>query len=133
MIGPLIPGLSDRDIPKILKRAAECGAESASYVPLRLAGNVAPVFFQRIRAQLPDHARRIEQRIRDMRGGKLNEARFGHRMTGAGEYWRSIEQLFAAAAKKYGLDYRDRPRASADVNEPQVKQSRQLPLFGELP
>jgi DNA repair photolyase len=94
LVAPIIPGLNDRDIPRVLQQAREAGATQASLVPLRLPGNVEAVFLARLHRELPLHARRVEQRLRDIRGGQLDDSRFGHRMTGAGPYWDSIQRLF---------------------------------------
>jgi DNA repair photolyase len=104
MIAPVIPGLNDRDIPWLLERAASCGAQSACYAPVRLPGNVGPVFLSRLREAFPDAAARVEARIREMRGGKLNDPRFGCRMNAHGGYWESITRLFETAATRVGLN-----------------------------
>jgi len=104
IVAPIIPGLNDRAIPTILGQAAACGARRAAYTALRLPGSVREVFLSRLRSELPDCARRVEQRIRDMRGGRLNETRFGARMRGEGPYWASIARLFEAAARRLGLE-----------------------------
>jgi len=103
-IAPVIPGLNDRDIPKILEQAAAAGARSASYTALRLPGNVESVFVSRLREVMPLRAVRVLDRLRDIRGGALNESRFGKRMRGSGTYWESIRDLFAISRKQYGLD-----------------------------
>jgi DNA repair photolyase len=61
---------------------------------LRLPGSVAPYFEQRLRERLPTKADRVMNRLREMRGGRLNSSEFGERMRGQGEYWRIIEQQF---------------------------------------
>lgn len=103
LVGPLIPGLNDDQIPEILARAREAGAEGASSVLLRLPGPVRDVFFERLRAALPLRADRIEARIRDSRGGRLSDSRFGHRMRGEGPYWQMIEQSFELHRQRNGL------------------------------
>ena len=75
-IAPVIPGLSS-DIPVLLKRAKEAGAEYAFINMLRLPGNVAPYFEERLRAKLPSKADRVLNRIREARDGKLNSSVFG--------------------------------------------------------
>lgn len=125
LISPVIPGLNDRDIPKLLGRAAECGATRAWYSPVRLPGSVAAVFLTRLRRVLPEAAKRVEDRIRDVHGGRLNDPRFGHRMQGHGPYWESVQRLFETVATRLGLAGRqswcrgDSPPAG-----------RQLQLFG---
>ncbi len=104
LTAPVIPGLNDQDVPRLLARAAECGATTAGYEALRLPGSVAPVFLSRLRDVMPLKATKIENRIRDIRGGRLYDCRFGHRMTGEGTYWDSFKQLFHVAARRHGLD-----------------------------
>lgn len=101
---PIIPGLNDRDIPRLLSRAADCGATSACFLALRLPGSVEPVFLSRLREAMPLRYERVVNRIREIRGGKLNDSRFVHRMRGEGVYWESIRQLFKVSARRYGLD-----------------------------
>jgi DNA repair photolyase len=104
MVAPIIPGLNDREIPTILLRGAQAGARSASYTALRLPANVAPVFLSRLRQAAPLKADRVEARIRELRGGALNDPRFGRRMTGEGQYWRSIQSLFEVSLRRYGMN-----------------------------
>jgi len=104
LVSPIIPGLNDRDVDAVLARAAEAGATFASHQALRLPGNVGPVFLKRIAQTMPLAAERIEHRLREIRGGQLNDSRFGERMTGRGPYWESVEQLFRAACRKYGFE-----------------------------
>jgi DNA repair photolyase len=107
MVAPIIPGLNDRDIPSILEQAAAAGASSVGYVPLRLAGSVRPVFLERLREAMPGRAQRVINRIRDIRGGRLNDPSFGSRMSGSGVYWDSIRDLFEISRKRFGLDGRE--------------------------
>ena len=85
-VAPVIPGLNDQDIPKILTAAREAGATSAGYVLLRLPGSVKAVFEERLRATLPLSADRVLHRIRETRGGELYDPRFGVRGRGEGTY-----------------------------------------------
>lgn len=103
MVAPIIPGLNDRDIPELLARAADCGASAAGCIALRLPGSVEDVFLSRLRKVMPLRYERIEHRIREIRGGALNDGRFGERMHGRGTYWDSIMQLFSVAARRHGL------------------------------
>jgi DNA repair photolyase len=95
-LGPVIPGLSDREIPTILERARACGARWAWRGLIRLPGPVASVFETRLREVLPGRAESVLARIDRMRGGKRNEPRFSARMEGRGEdpSWQAVEQLF---------------------------------------
>jgi DNA repair photolyase len=103
-VAPIIPGLNDHEVPAILDAAAEAGAMGAACTVLRLPGAVADVFVDWLRRHRPERAERVLARVREMRGGKLNEARFGHRMRGTGEYAQSIRALFDAHRRRVGLD-----------------------------
>jgi DNA repair photolyase len=102
-VAPIIPGLNDQDIPRVLAAAAEAGAVSAGYVLLRLPGSVKVVFEERLRAKLPLAADRVLHRIRETRGGQLYDPRFGMRGRGEGAYAASIGMLFRSAAARAGL------------------------------
>jgi DNA repair photolyase len=104
LVAPIIPGLNDRQIPQVLQRASECGAESAGRILLRLPGSVQPVFMERMGKAFPQRIVKIENRIRDSRGGEMNKSQFFERFRGQGEYWEGIEQLFKVNARKYGLE-----------------------------
>jgi len=106
-IAPLIPGLSDRDIVQILEAAREAGAVSAAMIPLRLPGSVEPVFVERLREALPLRAEKVLARVREMRGGKLNDPRFGSRMQGEGPYIEAVRLLFDQTARRLGLGTRE--------------------------
>jgi DNA repair photolyase len=136
MLAPIIPGLNDRDIPRILERAAAYGARSAGHVALRLAGSVEPVFVERLRAALPLRADRVIARIREMRGGAMSDSRFGARMRGEGAYWESIERFFEVSMKRFGYESATRSRTPAPhsrraSSKPKASQRTgvQLPLF----
>jgi len=102
-IAPTIPGLTS-DIPELLQRAKDCGAQKAFINMLRLPGSVAPYFEQRLREKLPTKADRVLNRIRDARGGKLNSSVFGERMRGKGQHWEAQEQLFNVFCKRLGFN-----------------------------
>jgi DNA repair photolyase len=102
-VAPVIPGLSDEEVPRVLEAAKEAGAESVGYVLLRLPGAVAPVFEERLRAAFPDRAERVLHRVRETRGGELYDARFGVRGRGTGLYAQQIHALFHATARRLGL------------------------------
>jgi DNA repair photolyase len=102
-VAPIIPGLNDEDIGAILAAARDAGASSAGYVLLRLPGPVKEVFEERLRAALPLRADRVMNRIRETRGGKLYDPRFGSRGSGEGPYAEAIGALFETTARKYGL------------------------------
>lgn len=135
-VAPLIPGLGDEDVPAILKAAADAGARRANMVYLRLPGAVAQVFPERLRAALPLRAEKILARVREARGGKLYDARFGARQVGEGPYAEAAMRLFEATARKHGLatgcPSRDAEVARDTFRRP-PKRGDQLGLFGDLP
>jgi DNA repair photolyase len=102
-VAPIIPGLNDQDIPAILAAARDAGARRANFVLLRLPGAVKQVFEERLRERLPLQADRVLHRIRETRGGKLYDARFGVRGRGEGVYSTSIATLFETTARRLGL------------------------------
>ncbi len=103
-VAPIIPGLNDTDIPTVLQEAKRCGAQFAFHTLLRLPGSVKAVFFQRLQDVLPLRAARIEHRIREVRGGRLSDSRFGHRHHGDGEYWAMIDQTWALWTRRLGFN-----------------------------
>jgi DNA repair photolyase len=109
-VAPIIPGLSDRDIGPILEAAAAAGARSAAMILLRLPGSVKQVFEERLRERMPLAADRVLARTREIRGGKLNDPRFGARMSGEGQYASAIHQLFEQTARRLGLSPRNASR-----------------------
>jgi len=111
-IAPVIPGLSS-DIPQLLKRAKESGAEMAFINMLRLPGSVAPYFEERLRDELPTKADRVMSRIREARDGKVNSSVFGERMRGKGEYWKATERLFKIHSERLGFNKKRTHRTPA--------------------
>jgi len=128
MIGPVIPGLNDAEIPRILEAAARAGAQSASWVLLRLPKPVDELFARWLEEHYPERRARVLGRIRDTRGGRLSDSTFGRRQRGAGEYAEQIAALFAAAARKHGLDAR-LPPLSADAFRRPARAGEQLRLI----
>lgn len=124
LLAPIIPGLNDDQIPKILERARENGATAAASTLLRLPGAVSEIFLDRLRETIPLRAERVTARIRDARGGALNDGRFGSRMRGNGVYWDAIRTSFELTRKRLGLD-RDRSRSEPKA----IKKKGQLKLF----
>ncbi len=103
---PIIPGLTDEELPAILKAAAEHGATSAGYILVRLPYAVKQLFFDWVERHFPDRAGKILTRIQDTRDGNLSDSRFGTRMSGEGEIADVIKSLFKLHAEKYKLNRR---------------------------
>ena len=102
-IAPIIPGLNDDQMADILEEARLAGAQEAFYSIVRLSGSVEPVFLERISAQYPDRIKKITNRLKDMRGGKLNNSAFFERHEGRGSYAEMLEQLFQTSKRKAGF------------------------------
>jgi DNA repair photolyase len=128
MVAPVIPGLNDNELPAILRAAREAGARAAGYQLLRLPLTVAPVFLEWLQREQPARLARVEGRVRDARGGKLNNAEFGKRMRGTGEMARQIGDLFKLFARRYGLD-RGLPPHDCSRFRPPLPKTGQLRLF----
>ena len=109
-ISPVIPGWNDSDIPRLLKRAADCGASFAFYTLLRLPGAVEEVFMSRLRKSFPERAGKVEHHQRSVRGGALNQSEFGKRFEGQGRMADLIDDLFRIHVRKNGLNKKDSPK-----------------------
>jgi DNA repair photolyase len=104
MVAPIIPGLGDDDVAKVLRAARAAGATHAGSVLLRLPGPVKEVFADRLRASLPLRADRVLRRIRETRGGKMYDSRFDTRGSGEGAYAEAIGALFRQTAEQLGFE-----------------------------
>jgi DNA repair photolyase len=126
LVAPVIPGLTDHELPAIIAAAAQAGAQSAGYVTLRLPHSVAPLFEQWLTQHFPERKEKVLQRIRAIRGGKLNDPRFSSRMRGEGLFAEQIESLFILACRKAGIAGRGPSLSSAAFRVPS---NAQLSLF----
>jgi len=106
LASPMVPGLNDDELESILEAAAASGALSAGYILLRLPGEVATLFAEWLEAHYPLRKNHILSLIRQTRGGKLYDPRFGERMRGEGPYADLLARRFALAVKKLGLTRR---------------------------
>jgi len=102
-ISPLIPGLNDEDLPRLLERARDAGATRAFRVLLRLPGSTRDVFFERLERDLPGRAERVRSRLREVRGGRDSDPRFGSRLHGAGAYWKALDRSFEVFSRRLGF------------------------------
>ena len=124
-VAPMILGLNDHEMPAILKAAAEAGAVSAGFTPLRLPLAVAPLFEAWLEEHRPLRKNKVLESIRDLRGGKLNEARFGSRMRGQGPRAENLRQMFHVTCRKLGLNQKSLELDSSHFQRP----GDQLSLF----
>lgn len=113
LVAPLIPGLTDQDLERVLALAAEAGATHAGSLLVRLPLEVAGLFEDWLREHYPERAGRVLSLVRQCRDGRLNDARFASRMRGSGPVADLIAQRFALAARRLGLARHD------DQNDPQ--------------
>ncbi|OCW55571.1 PA0069 family radical SAM protein [Hoeflea olei] len=109
MVAPVIPGLNDHEIERILDSAKAAGADAAGYILLRLPIEVSPLFRDWLLRHYPDRYRHVMSLIRSMRGGKDYDAEFGKRMRGTGPYAWQISRRFDMTAKRLGLNLRKAP------------------------
>ncbi len=114
MVAPVIPGLNDHEIPEILRAGQASGARTAGWQLLRLPLAVGPIFQQWLADHRPEARERIESRMRECRGGRLNDSGFGSRMRGQGTYAEQLSAAFRTFARKYGLD---RPLPALDSSQ----------------
>jgi DNA repair photolyase len=104
MTAPMIPGLNDAEMEKILEAAARAGARHAGYVLLRLPHELRQMFEDWLATHFPDRAKHVLSLIRETRGGALSEPRFHHRMAGQGVYADLLLRRFSRATRQWGLD-----------------------------
>jgi DNA repair photolyase len=135
MCAPIIPGVNDSQLVTVLERAAAAGARWAGWALLRLPGAVKQVFEDRVRDAMPLAADKVLHRIRETRGGKLYDARFGVRGRGEGPYADMIRTMFDATVRRLGLDERTRDGSIFDEGavpttfRRPAKPTKQLSLF----
>ncbi len=113
MTAPIVPGLNDHEIPALLKAAADSGASGAGFVMLRLPYQIKAVFLDWLSREFPERAARVESGVRAMRGGALNDARWGSRFRGEGVKAEQIKATFDLFRARYGLDRRGEGLSSA--------------------
>jgi DNA repair photolyase len=129
MVAPIIPALNEPEMERILEAGKEAGVKEAGYVLLRLPLEVKDVFREFLEREYPDRAKHVMTIIKQMRGGKEYDAKWGERMTGAGPYAWQIGRRFEMAAKRLGLNA-ERRRLRTDLFVPPSLPGDQLDLFG---
>jgi DNA repair photolyase len=125
MVAPIIPGLTDHEMPGILQACAKAGAQFAGYTIVRLPFAVAPLFERWLDEHFPEKKEKVLSRIRAIRGGtKLNDPRWATRIKGEGIFAEQIASLFQMSCRKYGIG--PRPELSTEYFRPP---RQQLSLF----
>jgi DNA repair photolyase len=127
-VSPIIPFINEPELEQIVEAAVAAGASSAFSIPLRLPWEVNPLFQDWLARHFPDRAERVMARVRDMRGGKDNDARFGSRMTGEGVWAELLRARLRRVARKHGLRTERRPVELSLFTRP-AKPSAQGSLF----
>jgi DNA repair photolyase len=125
MAAPMIPGLTEHEMPSILAAAKEAGARWAGFVVLRLPWAVAPLFEQWLTENFPDRKEKVLNRIRDLRGGKLYDAQWGVRGRGTGIFAEQMQALFDVTCRRLGLNEEERAMSTASFR----RQTLQGSLF----
>ncbi|MGE0268165.1 MAG: PA0069 family radical SAM protein [Candidatus Omnitrophota bacterium] len=127
LIGPVIPGLTDEELPAILREAAEAGAASSHFVMLRLPYSVKVLFEEWLGNHFPEKKEKVLNRIRSVRSGKLNDPDFHTRMSGTGIYAEQVHSIFKLYSRRYKLDRHSAGLSSGSFRRP----NKQLMLFDE--
>jgi DNA repair photolyase len=137
MVAALIPALNDKTMEHVLEAAAAAGAEEAAYVVMRLPNELKDLFKEWLAAHYPERAEHVISIVRQMRGGRDNDPRFGTRMSGVGNFAELIARRFDIACRKYGLNARDdgtqagraRPELDCSRFRPPSSSPGQMALF----
>jgi DNA repair photolyase len=125
-VAPVIPGINDHEIPRILDAAAAAGAGWAGYLILRLPYGVKEIVERWLEDHFPERKAKVLSRIRQVRDGKLNDPRFRHRMRGEGPFAEQIRTLFEASRRRSGLASRGPELSTGAFRRPR---RAQLDLF----
>lgn len=115
LAAPMIPGLTDHELEAILAAGAAAGATAADTILVRLPFELAGLFPKWLKANVPERAERVLNRLREARGGKLYDSTFGERMTGTGVHAELLARRFKAACRRHGLDERDGRHGELDA------------------
>jgi DNA repair photolyase len=124
MVAPVIPGLTDHEVPKILDACAKAGAQFAGYTIIRLPWAVAPLFEHWLEEHFPDRKEKVLGRIRHLRGNRLNNSQWHTRMSGEGIFAEQIASLFKVGCHRTGI--MERPKLSCESFR---RSATQLHLF----
>jgi DNA repair photolyase len=128
-VAPVVPGLTDEELPAILEAAYGAGASFASYILLRLPHGVKDIFEAWLEQHFPERKDKVLNRVREMRGGKLYDGRFAVRGRGEGPWAEQLGSLFTVTAKRLSLDRP--PQLSVEAfRVPESCLGPQMELFG---
>jgi DNA repair photolyase len=134
LVSPLIPGLTDQDLERVLEASAQAGVSRAGCLLIRLPLEIKDLFTDWLRAHFPERAEKVLSLIRQCRSGKLNDAHFGTRFVGTGPIAGLLQQRFDLVAGRFGLLRRD---AGWELDSTRFRApgpgAVQLSLFGQDP
>lgn len=122
LVAPVIPGITDHEIPRLIEAASRAGAEWASYIMLRLPHAVAPLFEHWLEQHYPQRKEKVLNRLRSMRDGKLSNAEFGERMRGNGPFAEQVKAIFRVACQKHGMNTREHHLTTEHFRRPGAEQ-----------
>src|SRR6516225_2290790 len=128
MAAPMIPALNDQELEAILEAAEAEGARWAGYVLVRLPYEIKDLFREWLTEHFPDRAAHVMSLIRDMRGGRDYDPRFGTRMRGTGPYAQLLGNRFRLACRRLNLNFEPRPQLDTTLFRPPVAPGAQLQL-----
>ncbi len=129
MYAPVVPAINDHELEAVLEASAEAGATTAGYVLLRLTGEVRDLFFEWLDLHFPDRAQKVRNRIRELRGGRDNDPRFGNRMRGQGPWAELLRRRFETACRKYGFTSGRSAPLSTELFRPPNRSPGQMELW----
>jgi DNA repair photolyase len=132
LVAPLIPGLNDAELERILEMSARAGASRAGYVLLRLPLEIRGMFEAWLAEHHPERASRVLSLVRETRGGRLYDSRFGVRQTGVGPYAELLAQRFKLGLRRFGLDGRNNIRMGGSLDCSQFRAPESAPRQLEL-
>lgn len=125
-VAPVIPGLTDHELPAILRSAADAGARTAGYILLRLPHAVAPLFETWLGQHVPERKDKVLNRMRALHGGELYDSAFGTRQRGEGPFADQIRRMFEVACRKAGLSAERRELSAAAFRRPHTGHQMEL-------
>ena len=129
MFAPVVPAINDHELEDVLAAAATAGTKTAGYLLLRLPGEVRDIFYEWLETHYPERANRVRNRIRELRGGRDNDPRFGHRMRGHGPWATPLRRRFEEACRRNGLESGRSSPLSTDLFRPPNRAPGQMALF----
>ncbi len=109
LASPMIPSLNDSELERILEAAAQAGAQTANFILLRLPHELKELFTEWLETHYPERQGKVLNKLRSMRGGRLNDPRFGNRMRGEGAYAELLQKRFELACRRLGLNRQRTP------------------------